>query len=131
MWPWSKIRALEQATREHLKAVAGYEGQVRVFEGTVRFERERYDALLAATLDLKREGFEPPRPLPDAPVAADDLPPAVRKAILSRARPGSDLFAQLATWARNEMAATDGSVDAAVVVAAAVEQGQDPADYGV
>lgn len=142
MWPWSKIRALEAnlaaaEERRLLQQRAAQEAGDRADNfaaiaqrslAQVQAERERFDNLLADYTDLRREGFDPPRPLPDAPPAADDLPPKVRAAILKRARPGSDLFGVLATYARNELAA---SPEGEEQIAGAIERGQDPEAFGV
>lgn len=62
-------------------------------------ERERYVALVAVLIEMKREGFQPPERPEQLEEVSGSLPDAVLAAIADRAAPKSDLERDLMKWA--------------------------------
>lgn len=77
---------------------------VTVLEEQVAYLRAEMDKATERLMDLRREGFDPPSPLPpEIQKPEEDLPPEVRMAIEMVAEPGDPLWMQEVANARRAL----------------------------
>lgn len=94
-WPWV---SRERLAGERLHAER-WAAECDVLAHQLAIERDRYAALVAVLIEMKREGFQPPERPEQLEEVSGSLPDAVLAAIADRAAPKSDLERDLMKWA--------------------------------
>lgn len=115
-WPWvsrSRLIALEVKLESS-------EGHVSTLLTMLADNQKRLDELTERSLQMRRDGFNMPPPMPDPPTPEPEMPVEVMDAIEERAHPRSPLYSELVSWAARQLRQTD---DDAAGVAEAIRVG--------